>query len=104
MKQPLQHWQSAVRHAPSEDAVLVQVRKYLASLSEDDIGCLPESARPVPLEAPDDLMAYNLQVARDELMGNGDAPAAGILREMVLVLNEAASRIANMSLDVPPRG
>lgn len=102
MTRTLQEWQAVVRQAHSEDAVLEQVRKYLASLSEDEIAGLPESTRPVALESADDLMAYNLQLARAEVLGVGDGAARPLLRTMVLVLNEAASRIASMSLDLRP--
>ena len=47
----------------------------------------------------DELAAFNLQVARDELMYSGDDQVRALLRAMLTVLSDATNRAAQFSLE-----
>ena len=103
MKDPPQYWQGRIRQAHSEEAVLAVVAEYVASLPHDGIDKLPESSRPVGLNGRDEVIAHNVQVARDELLYAGPEDVRELLREMAIVLTEASTRLTNLSLG-PPSG
>jgi hypothetical protein len=105
----LEYWQRQMRSAPTPDALLEAVDKYLATLSHEQVDALPETSRPRPITQADDVAALNVQVARDELVFSGDAQVGALLRQMVVVLTEATHRISQFSIDAhllkspPPR-
>ena len=88
-----------MRAAPSEEALLGIVGEYLATLSREQVLGLPPASRPGPIGDRDDVAALNVQVARAELMYEGDADTASLLREMVVVLTEATHRLSQISLE-----
>ena len=106
-RETLEYWQQQMRSAPSQDALLEIVSKYLATLSTEQLNTLPESSRPGEITRTDDVAALNVQIARDELVYSGDAQVAALLRQMVVVLSEATHRISQFSIDAhllrPPR-
>jgi hypothetical protein len=106
-REQLEYWQRQMRSAPSQNALLEVVGKYLATLSHDQISTLPEGSRPRVIHQIDDVAALNVQVARDELVYAGDEQVAALLRQMVVVLTEATHRISQFSIDAhllrPPR-
>ena len=103
MRNTALYWQGRIRQATTEDAVLAVVAEFLASLPHDGVAKLPESSRPNGAASRDEVIAHNVQVARDELLFNGPADVRGLLREMAIVLSEASGRLANLSLG-PPSG
>ncbi|MEO7742724.1 MAG: hypothetical protein ABIR98_07300 [Usitatibacter sp.] len=103
MRNPPQYWQGRIRQATTEDAVLAVVTEFLDSLPHDGIAKLPESSRPHGLRGREEVIAHNVQVARDELLCDGPAEVRELLRAMAIVLTEASSRLANLSLG-PPSG
>jgi hypothetical protein len=94
-----QHWQNAVRQAPSEAALVAVVADFLHSLPAEDVERLPAYARPIAIRTAEDVAALNVQVAREELMFAGDARTAASLRLILTVLTEAANRLASMSIE-----
>ena len=105
----VQHWQQVIRQAQTETALVVAIRDYLGSLPGDGLSRLPESVRPLEVATADDIATLNVMVVRAELMHQGDAESAALLRQMLTVLGEAVGRLASMSLDArlvrpPPDG
>ena len=103
MKNPLQYWQGRIRQAANEEAVIATVAEFLATLPPDGVARLPASSRPHGITGRDEIIAHNVQVARDELLCNGPGDVQALLREMAAVLAEASARLANLSLG-PPSG
>lgn len=95
----LQRWQNALRQAHNEAALVDVVADFLASLSAADVERLPAGARPVAIRGPEDVVAFNVEVARAELMFTGDAQIAALLRLILTVLTEAANRLASLSIE-----
>ena len=104
MRNTPQHWQARIRQASSEEAVLAIVREFVQSLPRDGLARLPASSRPDGVGARDEVIALNVQVARDELLCNGPAEVRELLREMVTVLTEASTRLSSLSLGPPSAG
>lgn len=98
-RETLEYWQRQMRAAPSEAQLLAIVGEYLATLSHEQVHQLPRTSRPVPIAHRDDVASLTVQIARDELMYEGDAHTASLLRQMVVVLNEANNRIAQLSME-----
>ena len=103
MRNPPQYWQGRLRQAATEDAVVAVVGEFLASLPRDGLAKLPEASRPHGIATRDDVIAHNVQVARDELLCAGPAEVRELLREMAIVLTEASARLSHLSLG-PPSG
>jgi hypothetical protein len=101
MRNPPQHWQGRIRQAANEEAVLAVVQEFVRSLPRDGLAKLPASSRPDGLSAREEVMALNVQVARDELLCRGPEEVCGLLREMVTVLTEASARLSSLSLGPP---
>ena len=101
MRNPPQYWLGRIRQAAGEDAVVAVVVEFLASLPHDGIARLPESSRPIGIRGRDDVIAHNVQVARDELLCTGPAEVRELLREMAIVLTEASARLSALSLGPP---
>ena len=85
--------------AEGPEALLAVTREFARSLDPDQLQTLPASARPNGMHDIDELAAFNLQVARDELMFSGDAQTRSLLRAMLTVLSEATNRAAQFSLE-----
>ena len=98
-RETLEQWQRQMRVAPSEAQLLAIVGEYLAALSHEQHDQLPRTSRPGPIAHRDDVASLTVQIARDELMYEGDADTASLLRQMVAVLNEATNRIAQLSME-----
>jgi hypothetical protein len=103
MRNPPHYWQARLRQAANEEAVLSVVREFVAALPRDDVAKLPPASRPDGLASRDAVIELNVQVARDELLYPGPPEARELLREMSIVLTEASTRLANLSLG-PPSG
>jgi hypothetical protein len=103
MRHPPQYWQSRIRQAATEEAVIEVISEFLDSLPRDGIAKLPESSRPGGITGPDEVIAHNVQVARDELLFTGPAEVRELLREMATVLTEGSARLGSLSLG-PPSG
>ena len=104
MRSPPQHWQGRIRQAPNEEAVLAVAQEFVSSLPRDGLARLPATSRPDGVGARDEVIALNVQVARDELLCNGPSEVRELLREMAIVLTEASSRLTNFSLGPPSGG
>ena len=104
MRNPPQHWQGRIRQAANEEAVLAVVQEFVQSLPRDGLARLPATSRPDGLGARDEVIALNVQVARDELLCSGPAEVRELLREMVTVLTEASARLSSLSLGPPSAG
>ena len=100
-------WQRRIRAAPTPDGLLELVREFLGLLAPEQVGRLPPSSRPNGVRDIDELAAFNVQVAKDELMFEGDAATRALLRRMTTVLTEATNRGAQFSFEGrtlnPPR-
>lgn len=103
MRNPPLYWQGRIRHAATEESVLAVVAEYVASLPSDALARLPESSRPHGPLGRDEVIAHNVQVARDELLCDGSQEVRELLRDMVIVLTEASTRLTALSLG-PPSG
>ena len=103
MRNPPQYWQGRIRQAATEEAVIAVVSEFLDALPRDGLAKLPVSSRPHALTGRDEIIAHNVQVARDELLCSGPAEVHELLREMAIVLTEASARLTNLSLG-PPSG
>ena len=95
----LRRWQNALRQAHTEAALGAVVADFLGSLPAEDVERLPAGARPVAIRDAEDVVALNVEVAREELMFTGDARTAASLRLILTVLTEAANRLASMSIE-----
>ena len=104
MRNPPQHWQGRIRQAANEEAVLAVVSEFVHSLPRDGIARLPEGSRPDGIGGRDEVIALNVQVARDELLCAGPPEVRELLREMAIVLTEASARLTNLSLGPPSGG
>lgn len=92
-------WQSRIRLAKDEEAVLALAREYAESLPAERLDRLPPGCRPGPFAERDDVAAFNVHLAREELMFEGPEEDVAMLREMLLVMSEAALRLAQLSYD-----
>ena len=104
MRNPPLYWQGRIRQAANEEAVLAVVAEFLDSLPSDGVAKLPESSQPHGILGRDEVIAHNVQVARDELLCAGPIEVRELLREMAIVLTEASVRITNFSLGPPSGG
>lgn len=95
----LQRWQNALRKAYDEAALVAVVADFLRSLPAEDVERLPAGARPIAIHDADDIVALNVEVAREELLFTGDPRTAALLRLMLTVLTEAANRLASFSIE-----
>ena len=104
MRNPPQHWQGRIRQAANEEAVLAVVQDYVHSLPRDGLAKLPASSRPDGVAARDEVIALNVQVARDELLFSGPTDVRELLREMVTVHTEASARLTSLAMGPPSGG
>lgn len=94
---------SRIRRAQSEQDVVQAVLAYVEALSADRLARLPEVCRPAGLRDREEIVAFNLELARRELVFDGGGDDARLLREMLAVMTEAASRFAQLSArGLPP--
>ena len=91
-----------IRRAQSEHDVATAVHDYIHGLSVEKLSRLPETCRPPAGAHRDEIVAYNVELARKELMFEGAEEDAALLREMLSVMTEAAQRFAQLSTDVRP--
>lgn len=103
MGNPPQYWHNRIRQAPDEESVLRVVAEFVASLPQEGIAKLPELSRPHGLMGREDVIAHNVQVARDELLCDGPQAVRELLRDMANVFTEASTRLTALSLG-PPSG
>lgn len=96
--------QTRIRRAQSERDVTVAVLDYLRDIPLEALAPLPEQCRPAGLTERDDIVGFNLELARCELMFQGPEHSIALLREMLSVTSEAASRFAHLSAQLagPP--
>ena len=91
-----------IRRAQSEQDVTAAVRDYIRGLAPDRLSRLPQACRPPEVTHRDEIVAYNVELARKELMFEGAEEDAALLRDMLSVMTEAAQRFAQLSTDVRP--
>ena len=92
-------WQGRIRSARNEEEVVAIAREFCDSLPPERLACLPPDCRPGPFAGSDDVLGYNLQLARAELMFAADDKEADFVREILQVMMEAANRLTQLSLD-----
>ena len=93
-----------IRRGQSDREVTVAVLDYLRDIPVEALSHLPEACRPAGLAERDDIVGFNLELARCELMFQGAEHSIVLLREMLAVTSEAASRFAHLSAQLagPP--
>ena len=95
--------QVRIRRAQSEEDVVRAVHDYVRALEAQALARLPQPCRPENLRDRDDIVAFNVELARKELVFEGPGEDAMLLREMLSVMTEAASRFAQLSArQLPP--
>lgn len=90
-------WQSLIQAAPTDDAVLALVRRYLGTLSDGQIARLPENCRPTLPDTREQVGSWAVTVARAEMAFKGDAEATALMQQMAVVFSEASQRFAQLA-------
>src|SRR5690349_8602760 len=90
-------WQGQLDQADRPEAVVAVARDYLAQVSPEEIGQLPEDCRPMRLVDADDVAAYAFQLARAQ--NSPDAPE--ILHKLAAFFSDASARVSRLLADSP---
>jgi hypothetical protein len=90
-------WQSLIQIAPSEDAVIALVRRYLGTLSEAEMMRVPSEIRPSLPSTRDEVAGWAVQLVRAEMKFTGDPEVADLLHQMAVVFSEASTRFARLA-------
>lgn len=95
----LPRWQSRIRSARDDEAVVSVVVDYGAAWSPGDIACLPRNCWPGRVRDRDDVAAWAVQLAREELKVVGDTEGHVLLHCIAAVFSEAAVRLTQISIE-----
>jgi hypothetical protein len=92
--------QSRIRDAAADQEIVRLVNAFVATIAPELIAMLPGDCRPHHLDDRDAIMAYNVQLARAELLcDESAAPYAEVLRTILAVTTQAATRFTQLSSD-----
>jgi hypothetical protein len=97
MLTPYARWQSLIQIAPSEEAVIALVRRYLGTLTETEMERLPFEFRPTLPSTRDEVAGWAVQLVRAEMKYSGEEAAAELLHQMAVVFSEASTRFARLA-------
>ena len=92
-------WQSRLRQAQNDDAVVALVNDVVAGLSGRQMSLIPEIIRPPVLADAAEVASFNVELLRYELLFRGEAEVAALLSTLVVVLTEASARLSVLSLE-----
>jgi hypothetical protein len=90
-------WQILIQVAPTEDAVIALVRRYLGTLSEAEYLRLPLDFRPMLPSTRDEVAGWAVQMVRGEMKFTGERETAELLHQMAVVFSEASTRFAQLA-------
>lgn len=95
-------FRNRIRRARSEGEVVGIVDAYVRELPPEVVAALPFACRPLGLASREEIVGYTVELARGELVFDGPAEHAALLREMLGVMNEAATRFAQLGAEPRP--
>ena len=85
-------WQGQLEQADTPEAVLNVARDYLAQISPEEVGELPEDCRPARMVDAEDLAIYAVTLAR---RASGDEPG-DLLHKLSTFFADASARISQV--------
>jgi hypothetical protein len=92
-------WQSLIQVARSDGDTLALVRRYLGTLSEEDLMRLPPECRPSLPSSREEVAAWAVHLVTTQMKYSGEARAAALLQQMAVVFSEANTRFAQLAQD-----
>jgi hypothetical protein len=102
---PLQNsrWQSLIQVAPNESVTLALVRRYLGTLTDEELSRLPTDCRPSLPSSREEVATWAVQLVTKQMKYTGERRAADLLHQMAIVFSEANTRFAQLAQDSRPR-
>jgi hypothetical protein len=97
--QGLDHWQSLVREAPSEQEVVRAVREYLELWPEAERAAFPCKVNPWAVRSRQHIAECAVDLTRAELDFQGDGAAREKLADMTAIFRDAVTRFSQLSQD-----
>ena len=88
-----QGWEARLNAAYTESDVVAVACAYLAALTPDDIAQLPEPCHPRPLENPEDVTSYALDLVRHQC---GKDEQREIIHDLALFFAYASKRLSHI--------
>lgn len=95
----LPRWRSRIRSARDDEAVVSVVVDYEAAWAPGDIARLPRNCWPGRVRDRDDVAAWAVHLAREELKVADDTDGHVLLHCLAAVFSEAAVRLTQVSLE-----
>jgi hypothetical protein len=89
-------WHSRVDEVDSVEGVVALMRDYVASLTPEQLGQLPERCRPIRVKAEDDLEYWTFRLSS---IPAGDRMDAGFVQDLFMHFLHASLRITQIHRD-----
>ena len=90
-------WREALRSAPTENAVLEVIRRYVASWSRDDVALLPAGYWPDSIDDGNELVVITFKVGELHTEFDGDHRTHALIQDLLLFLTQACVRMVQLS-------
>ena len=87
----------AIQTASSEEQVISAVRTYLSSLSTAEAASMPAGLIAIGKSHVENIVQSALQLVHEEMLSALDTPESDLLRDAVLVLATATTRLASLA-------
>ena len=93
-------WRSALEAAATEDDVVRVARDYVATLTREQVGLLPQSCRPGPIAKCADVAECAMRLVQECLNYHAEGASLDFMMEISEFFSEATARMSELK---PPR-
>jgi hypothetical protein len=97
-------WLTLIQVAPTDEEVLVLVRKYLGTLSDLEFSRLPERCRPTLPRDREDVSGWAVELVKADMKFTGSPDATELLHQMATIFSGASTRFAQLAQEAKSLG